>query len=358
MESEAAIRAALGAWREREGAFAEAFGRTLADREAGERARAIDLLLDLGEWGQARSAVLTWLLEWLDQLPQQATRAGACCEPLWRSLANVSERNADGQLLEVFWQGLARLRPPRPEPGVLPLVGVPILNGLAHLRRLLASLDVPIHTLAIVDQNCGRSDPNSQALRQALDDLVAEGLPGVGRVRLARPFGNAGVASAWNQILLAFPEASLALIVNHDVVFPSGVLARALAAMDGSRAQFMALLPGSRAFSAFLLTALAWDGVGLFDERFYPAYCEDLDYRDRLLANPGVERVDGSFAHAAMAQSNPTGSRTLADEPGLALDNQRSFALNRLWYLHRQRGPGSQWSPVGVWRHRWLSQWS
>jgi hypothetical protein len=120
----------------------------------------------------------------------------------------------------------------------------------------------------------------------------------------------------------------------------------------------MALLPGSRAFSAFLLTALAWDGVGLFDERFYPAYCEDLDYRDRLLANPGVERVDGSFAHAAMAQTNPTGSRTLADEPDLARDNQRSFALNRLWYLHRQRGPGSQWSPSGAWRHRWLNQWS
>jgi len=270
----------------------------------------------------------------------------------------VSERNADGQLLEVFWQGLARLRPPRPKPGVLPLVGVPILNGLDHLRRLLASLDVPIDTLAIVDQSGGRNDPNSQALRLALEDLVVEGLPGVGRVRLARPFGNAGVASAWNQILLAFPEASLALIVNHDVVFPRGVLARALAAMDGSRPQFMALLPGSRAFSAFLLTALAWDGVGLFDERFYPAYCEDLDYRDRLLANPGVERVDGSFAHAAMDQTNPTGSRTLADEPGLARDNQRSFALNRLWYLHRQRGPGSQWSPAGAWRHRWLSQWS
>jgi len=94
MESEAAIRAALGAWRGREGAFAEAFGRTLAALEAGERARAIDLLLDLGEWGQARSAVLTWLLEWLDQLPQQATRTGAYCEPLWRSLANVSERSA------------------------------------------------------------------------------------------------------------------------------------------------------------------------------------------------------------------------------------------------------------------------
>jgi hypothetical protein len=358
MESETAIRAALEAWRGRESRFAEDLASSLDGLEAGERAQAIDLLLDLGEWGLARSAVLTWLLEWLRQLPQHANRAEACCVPLWSSLANVSERNADGQLLEVFWQGMARLRPPRSEPGVLPLVGVPILNGLAHLRRLLASLDVPIQTLAIVDQSGGRSDPTSQSLRHALEDLVADGLPGVGSVKLARPFGNAGVASAWNQILLGFPDASLALIVNHDVVFPAGVLAQALAAIDPNRPQFMALLPGSRAFSAFLLTALAWDGVGLFDERYYPAYCEDLDYRDRLLATPSVDRVDGSFAHAAMLHSNPNVSCTLADEPGLARDNQRSFALNRLWYLHRQRGAGSRWSPTGAWRHRWLSQWS
>ena len=83
-------------------------------------------------------------------------------------MANVSERNADGQLLEVFWQGLARLRPPKPKPGVLPLVGVPILNGLDHLRRLLASLDVPIDTLAMPD-----GEPIAEAPAAPPDATVA-----------------------------------------------------------------------------------------------------------------------------------------------------------------------------------------
>ena len=358
MESEATMREALGHWRRRRTGFAGLYSRGLAERPMAERARGIDLLLELGEWNEARMAVLTWLVDWLRHLHPQSSRSEACCLPLWRSLANVRERNADGQLLEVFWQGLAKLLPPAPPPGVLPLVGVPILNGLPHLERLLLSLDVPIHTLAIVDQSGESHDPSSVALRTALNRLESEGLPGVQSVRVARPFGNAGVAYAWNHILLSFPQAPMALIVNHDVAFPPGVLARALAELDPCRPQFMGLLPGDRAFSAFFLTALAWDQLGLFDERFYPAYCEDLDYRDRLLAMPAVERLDGAFAHAAMVHLNPQESGTIAADPSLAQYNQRSFLLNRLWYLHRQRGPGSRWIHGGLWRHRWLSQWS
>ena len=357
MESEAAIRQALDQWRRRTGRFADAWAASLARLDAPARAAAIDLLLDLGAWVQARRAVQIWLLEWLEGLPQQSCRADVGCVPLWRTLANVCERSADGQLLDVFWQGLARLQPPASEPGVLPLLGVPVVNGLAHLQRLLQSLDVPVHTLAIVDQSGNRGDSEAQALRRALSDLEQQGCPGVQVVRVARPFGNSGVASAWNQILLAFPDAPLALIANHDVVFPAGVLARALAAMDPGRPQFLALLPGERAFSAFLLSALAWDRVGVFDERYYPAYWEDLDYRDRLLASPDVEWLDGRFAHAAMVASNPQQSCTIAEDPVLAGYNARSFQLNRLWYLHRQRGPASRWLPGGLWRHRWLTQW-
>jgi hypothetical protein len=358
MESEAAIRDALTHWRRRTGRFAEDRLDSIGRLDAPARARAIDLLLDLGEWAQARRAVLVWLLAWLKTVPRQPSRSEACCLPLWRSLANVCERSADGQLLEVFWKGLAQMDPPASEPGVLPLLGVPIVHGLAHLQRLLHSLDVPVHTLAIVDQSGGRHDAEAHNLRQALRELEQRGWPGVQAVRVAQPFGNAGVASAWNQILLGFPNAPLALIANHDVVFAPGVLAQALAAMDCGRPQFLALFPGERAFSAFLLSALAWDRVGVFDERYYPAYWEDLDYRDRLLASSEVEWLDGRFAHGAMLEANPQQSRTIAEDPVLAAHNARSFQLNRLWYLHRQRGPASRWLPGGLWRHRWLNQWS
>jgi hypothetical protein len=321
------------------------------------RARLIRRLLELGAWRQARALVLVWLLEWLETLPAQGRPDRNAALELWRCLADVCERGQDDQLLELFWQGLGRLRPAPPPPGVLPLMGVPVLNGPDHLLRLLASLDVPIGILAIVDQSGSREDPQSRRLRRELRQLERQGLPGVERVCLARPFGNAGVAAAWNQILLAFPQAPLALIVNHDVVFPAGVLAEALRRLDPGEAQYLALFPGDRAFSAFALTALAWDAVGRFDERYYPAYCEDLDYRDRLLATPAVQRLDGSFAHARMLACNAQHSCTLADDPALAEANAISFQLNRLWYYCRRRGPGSGGQNAGLWRQRWLGAW-
>ncbi|NDC35457.1 MAG: hypothetical protein EBZ51_08790, partial [Synechococcaceae bacterium WB9_2_112] len=63
MESEAAIRQALDQWRRRTGRFADAWAASLARLDAPARAAAIDLLLDLGAWVQARRAVLIWLLE-------------------------------------------------------------------------------------------------------------------------------------------------------------------------------------------------------------------------------------------------------------------------------------------------------
>jgi hypothetical protein len=344
-------------WRRLGDHYGEELMQQPASNDPAERARRIELLLELGAWRLARTQVLGWLLEWLAILPERGKPSRLSSLELWRCLADVCERSHDDQLLELFWQGIDRLRPQAAPKGVLPLLGVPVLNGPQHLRRLLMSLDVPIQILAIVDQSGGRSDQQSRQLRHELQRLEQEGLPSVERVCLARPFGNAGVASAWNQILLSFPQASLALLVNHDVTFPPGVLAEALARLDPAQPQYLALFPGERAFSAFALTALAWDAVGSFDERYYPAYCEDLDYRDRLLATPRVQRLDGSFAHARMLQWNPQQSCTLKDDPALAEANAASFQLNRLWYSYRQRGPCSRWVTSGLWRQRWLTQW-
>lgn len=348
---------AVARWRRQGDHYAQEVLERSDSEPARPRGQVIDLLLELGAWAEARQLMLRWLLEWLASLPERGRPDRGASLELWRCLADVSERSHDDQLLELFWQGLEQLRPERQAREVLPLVGVPILNGVEHLQQLVASLDVPIETLAIVDQSGGRDDPASLRLRLELQRLEREGLAGVNQIRVARPFGNAGVAAAWNQILLSFPQASMALLVNHDVMFPPGVLAEALRRLDPDQPQYLALFPGERAFSAFVLTALAWDAVGRFDERYYPAYCEDLDYRDRLLATPSVQRLDGSFAHARMLRWNPLQSRTLADDPCLAQANARSFQLNRLWYSFRRRGPGSAWRASGQWRQRWLTQW-
>ena len=314
-----------------------------------QRFDAIQAALKERHWPALFEGMQSWLMHYSQELQLLPSRQRARRPLLWRCLADVAEATADQRLQERFWQVLDALPPPAVPRDQIPLLGVPILNGAALLERLLASVDQPIHTLAIVDNSAGEAE-----VQKLLSRLERDGHPLVQQVRVARPFGNQGVAASWNQILTSFPECPWALIVNHDVVFAPGVLAQVLAAVDSNQPQWLPLLPGSSAYSAFVLTALAWDRVGLFDDSFYPAYWEDTDYRDRLDADPEVQQLDQGPWLAAMAAANPTGSATLEADPALAEANLSSFQLNRLWYFSRRRLMGQR---RGVWRRRWLASW-
>jgi hypothetical protein len=313
----------------------------------------VDAALQAGRLQEARSLVFHWLQAYLVALPEHPQRQQLRAPELWRCLADVVERTSDHYLLELFWQGMDRVRPaPLPEAAALPLLGVPILNRPDLLQRMLDSLDHPVETLAIVDNSRGSSAEGP--VRELLERLEREGYPGIARVVVARPFGNAGVAASWNLILRAFPSAPLCLLVNNDVVFGPGVLQRALLHLNGSEPQLMPLLPAPQQFSAFLLTALCWNRLGLFDPGFHPAYCEDLDYRDRLRADPMVQWLELPELQAPMADLNTAESATIACDADLASHNQVSFALNRLWWLSHRR---LRHDPRGSWLRQWLTEW-
>ena len=303
--------------------------------------------LTAGDLATASRDVYSWFADYRLSLELLPTRERAVRPALWQAIADLAELSGDHRLPEQCWQLLDQLRPPsHPQAEMLPLLGIPIVNGAERLEALFASLDVPIATLALVDHS-GSPGP----VRTLLDRFEQEGLPGVQQVRVARPFGNAGVARAWNSILLAFPSAAYALIANHDVVFAGGALAQAMACVDASRPQWVPLLSRPAAFSAFLITPLAWNRIGLFDESFAPAYWEDTDYRDRLECDPGIERIEQGPWLTAMDAANPRHSASLADDPDLAAANAISFALNRLWYFSRRRLQGDR---RGSWLRPWL----
>lgn len=311
-----------------------------------------------GDLQAARSMVFHWLNAWAQQLPAQPSRDAVLNPELWSAIADVVDRTGDHYLVERFWQILDRLPPPPTASPALPLLGIPVLNRVDLLMQLLDSLDHPVSTLAIVDnspqgQGAAGTGRRSEVSHQ-LEALRQLGHPLVERIRIARPFTNLGVAASWNLILSCFPEASVALLVNNDVRFAPGVISAALERITPSHPQFLGLLPEPHAFSAFLLTALCWDRLGLFDPGFHPAYCEDLDYRDRLRADPEIEALDGGFAHAAMAALNQEHSATIRSDPELERQNRASFALNRLWYLSHRR---IRHDVRGSWRRLWLSQW-
>lgn len=324
---------------------------SLDDEAFGHRVR---LALERNQLQEARSLVFHWLDQSFKNLPTTPNRQQLRHEDLWNCLADVVERTHDHHLLELFWQHLDRLRPQLQAPSnALPLLGVPILNRADLLERLLKSLDHPVQTLAIVDNSTGNRDQSD--VRTVVDRLQNQGHPLVASVQVARPFGNAGVAASWNMILRAFPGAPVALLVNNDVVLAPGVLAEAIARIAADSPQFLPLLPSPQEFSAFLISAPCWNRLGLFDDGFYPAYLEDLDYRDRLRREPGIDWLEAADLQQAMAASNPISSATINSDPALKSHNRCSFALNRLWYLSHRR---LRRDPRGTWMRQWLTEWT
>ncbi len=316
--------------------------------------------LDENNLSLANSLTYQWLRYFSNSLPLVVSREQLRQPTLWLAISDVAERTSDFALIETLFLILERvdISFPRLRPETIPLLGIPIVNRPDLLSRLLDSLDVQVDTLAIVDNSRiptrnGESVGESSVERY-LNALQQLGHPLVRTITVAKPFRNLGVASSWNHILTSFPEYSFALIVNNDVTFSPGSLAKALAHINPAKPQFMPLLKEPNSFSAFLLTSLCWDNIGLFDYNFSYAYFEDMDFKDRIKSNPDVEWLHDESVAEAMNGLNQEHSMTIRSNHKFAVANQLSYALNKLWYLSPRRFRGNT---KGIWRRLWLAQW-
>lgn len=312
----------------------------------------VNILLKRGDFHKARGLVYHWLDCWAKNQHSSFSPSSLRNPELWKSLADVVEQTHDSYLVERFWQSLDCIYPPISGPLSIPLLGIPIVNRFDLLLKLIDSLDYPIDTLAIVDNSCDVSD--QPKFRIELEKLQNSSYPLINRIEIAKPFRNLGVAASWNLILTSFPGACWALIANNDIQFAPGILGAAASRIEPSRPQFLSLFPEPQSFSAFLITAKTWDQIGLFDVNFYPAYCEDLDYRDRLRSDPSIEIHEIGELQNAMASLNRHHSATIESDPQLAERNRSSFQLNRLWYFSQRRLRND---PRGSWVRRWLASW-
>jgi hypothetical protein len=302
----------------------------------------------------ASSLLFLWTKTYFCSLPPRPSRSKLINPSLWGCLAQYAAISGDLSPVEDFWSRLEQTSPLTREPSGIPLVGIPILNRPDLLLRLLDSLDQNIETLAIVDNSIGSGLPDSEDLSRLLAQLERDPPAGIDRVRVSRPFANQGVAASWNAILTSFPEAPYALLVNNDVVFAPGVLAEVIETIDPARPQFLPLLPAPQEFSAFAITPGAWDRVGLFDPNFYPAYCEDLEYAERLRNCDEIEWIALETIQTSLQRCNPSSSATITSDPRLEACNNTTHLLNCLWlYSHRRH----QAPHRGTWMRRWLSQW-
>src|SRR6478609_1560237 len=94
----------------------------------------------------------------------------------------------------------------------IPVLIVPILNQPELLYRMLKSIDHPVDRVVVID--------NGDVVLDLSEDEPW------GQLRIVRPGHNLGVAASWNLGLRVTPQAPWWLIVNHDLEFGPGDLAR------------------------------------------------------------------------------------------------------------------------------------
>ena len=186
---------------------------------------------------------------------------------------------------------------------MIPVLGVPILNRPDLLKEMLASVDVPVGRVVIID--------NGNVTNRA--DAI-------------RPGRNLGVAASWNTIIQATPQAPWWFITNFDLTFAPGDLERLANHMETVGG--IALLGG---FSAFGVDRNVIKTVGFFDENFHPAYYEDndFDYRCRMAEVPFVSLPAG-LTHRI--------SSTLTSSDHYYRRNSETFPANQAYFQAKWGG--------------------
>jgi len=204
---------------------------------------------------------------------------------------------------------------------MIPNLIVPVLNRYDLLRRMLASLDYPIRDLLIID-NGGR-----------FEDLFERDELPVKTVRVLNLPSNLGVATSWNLGIKLFPHDDRWTFASNDMYFRPGDLKLLSTASSGS----LTLSQHYPHFHTWAVGETVVDRVGLFDERFVPAFFEDTDFLRRVqMAGLPVTRLDVAPAH--------DNSSTLHAEPRFQQRNQETFQRNKRLNMRKTAGNQNGWT--------------
>lgn len=198
---------------------------------------------------------------------------------------------------------------------VIPVLAIPGLNRPDLLTRCLASIDVEVCRLLVIDNSRdGSIGDAAEAFGAEIIDVGA----------------NLGVAASWNLAIKANPTAPWWAIANVDIEFAPGDLGMLVRHMARPEPAVGCLA----AFGAFGINAECIERVGWFDENFAPIYCEDADYEYRCaLMGVEIRHLPSATGHAE------GGSVTYRSDDRYARANARTYPANVAYYEAKWGGP-------------------
>jgi len=223
---------------------------------------------------------------------------------------------------------------------MIPVIGTAIVNGFHWLERLVDSIDYPVDTFVIFNNN-GKGE-----LTEDLDKLAKQPHPYIKSIVVCHMPTNIGCAGAWNLIIKSYMNAPYWIISSHDTAFVPGLLQEMV--QSASDPEVGMVHPnggdfGDGSYDLFLIKDWVIQSHGLFDENLYPAYCEDADYIMRIHNRPFKRAVNLTKRHlhgeGSADEYYTHGAQTKRTSPEL---NTRLDKINELnfEYLNQKWGPG------------------
>jgi UDP-glucose 4-epimerase len=186
--------------------------------------------------------------------------------------------------------GLPRPRPRPPERGVvIPVLAIPALNRPDLLRRHLASIDVEVGRLFVIDNSPDGS----------MGDVASE--LGIEVVDVGH---NLGVAASWNLAIKITPSAPWWLLANVDQEYAPDDLERLARDMADPEPRIACLYR----FGAFGINAAAVERAGWFDENFVPIYCETRTTSTAARLQASRSSTSLPAPRSSTAAASPTGA--------------------------------------------------
>jgi len=226
-------------------------------------------------------------------------------------------------------------KPPAPVQPI-PVIGTAVVNGTKWVKRLIDSVDYPVEKFVIFNNN-GRGEIDTE-----LDEIAKTEHKFIKKIMVCHLPANIGCAAAWNMIVKSDINAPYWIITNHDIAFQEGFLKAMVddaAKPNIGMVHCQAGFDNMGSFECFLIKDWVIQRYGLFDENFYPAYCEDLDYLMKIVNDP-IDRsfLTAPFLHGDVSYAT-TGSQTWRTDMSLKdrIDNGR--IINEVSYMNKKWGP-------------------
>lgn len=149
----------------------------------------------------------------------------------------------------------------------IPVLIIPTINRFDLLEQVLDSIDYPIENILIID--------NSNSYKTNRKNVNVLNMP-----------SNIGVAASWNLGIKVFPHVNYWVFGSTDTAWGTGGL-HEMSKLSNEDSIVMSNL----AWHTFSIGSNIIKRIGLFDENYYPAYCEDSDYMERLRLNNMIDKI-------------------------------------------------------------------